>query len=120
MTVDVLAQLSIAPGQRTTVLALLDELVAATRREPGNREYRLYTSPATALGGDGVLVRESYVDEEALAAHRSSPHYQRLVPQILDCLAGPIVVHRLEPIADPTHHLSARNADPRSNPEEHD
>ena len=58
------------------VLALLPELAAKTRSEPGNLLYDVYQSEREPRE---ILLHEQYVDADALAAHRQSEHYESLV-----------------------------------------
>ena len=70
----VLARWRVRDGQMDAVSRLLPELVAATRREPGNRRYDVYQR-----GADELILVESYADRAAFDAHRQSSHFQRLV-----------------------------------------
>ena len=63
------------PGAGDTIEPLLAELAAATRDEPGCLLY-LVNRSTTAV--DTFVLYEHYVDDDALAAHRDSPHFQRL------------------------------------------
>jgi quinol monooxygenase YgiN len=63
------------PGTGATIEPLLAELAAATRDEPGCLLY-LVNRSTTAV--DTFVLYEHYVDDDALAAHRDSPHFQRL------------------------------------------
>ncbi|MBL8748183.1 MAG: antibiotic biosynthesis monooxygenase [Planctomycetes bacterium] len=58
------------------VLTLLADLAAKTRSEPGNLLYDVYQSESEPRE---IVLHEEYVDAEALAAHRQSPHYAALV-----------------------------------------
>ena len=63
---------------------LLAELAAATRDEAGCLLYLVNRSTTAA---DTFVLYEHYVDEAALAAHRDSPHFQRLgVGQVIPML----------------------------------
>jgi quinol monooxygenase YgiN len=85
MTFAVVAHYRVAPSQREVVTAALRAMVAPTRAEPGNLEYRVYRSVTDA---DEVILVEEYVDQEAFERHLSSPHF-------LEHLAG-VVLPRLE------------------------
>lgn len=63
------------PGadDRTVITTALRELVSASREEAGCLGYHAYHGD----GGEIVLV-ERYADHDALAAHRTSDHFQRL------------------------------------------
>jgi len=58
------------------ICATYEELARLTREEPGCLSFRIFVGlpPSTSF-----LVVESYRDETAFAAHRASPHFQRLV-----------------------------------------
>ena len=58
------------------VLAILQELAAASRDEPGCRGYRLHHSRDNPRE---FLLYEVYDDEQAFDAHVASEHFQRLV-----------------------------------------
>jgi (4S)-4-hydroxy-5-phosphonooxypentane-2,3-dione isomerase len=61
------------PGQGDQVAVLLGRHVAATRAEPGNRDFvalRLTEDP------DSFVLYERYQDQAAFEAHMASPHYQ--------------------------------------------
>ena len=74
-------------GQRATgdtIEPLLAELAAATRTEPG---CQLYLVNRSTTAPDTFVLYEHYDDEAALAAHRDSPHFQRVaVGQIIPML----------------------------------
>ncbi|MFR9725357.1 putative quinol monooxygenase [Streptomyces sp. MS19] len=72
----VIARWQPTPEGRDLVLSALPSLVAASSAEPGCLGYQALTSPGEA--GDIVLL-ERYADREAFEAHRTSPHFQRLV-----------------------------------------
>ena len=75
-------------------MALLQDMMKNTRREPGNYRYDLYQS----RGGGTLWMLEAYVDEAAIQRHRGSDYYQANVPRIVELLAAPIRVHaRLPP-----------------------
>ncbi|MGC5246242.1 putative quinol monooxygenase [Gordonia sp. DT219] len=81
----VLAHYHPADDQHTTVLALLEQLAAASRDEPGNRGYDYYLSPD---GSDEILIVERYGSAADFVAHRESEHFRHLgVQQIIPLLA---------------------------------
>jgi quinol monooxygenase YgiN len=72
------------PGTGDTIEPLLAELAAATRTEPG---CLLYLVNRSTTAPDTFVLYEHYDDEEALAAHRESPHFQRIgVGQVIPML----------------------------------
>ncbi len=67
---------TLLPSSEARVMALLTELAAKTRSEPGNRLYDVYRSESDPRE---IVLHEEYVDAAALAAHRQSAHYAALV-----------------------------------------
>jgi quinol monooxygenase YgiN len=64
------------PGSEAAVLGALQKLAPRSREEPGCRLYQAYHDPDEP----GVFhIFEIYDDEEAVAAHGSSEHFQRYV-----------------------------------------
>jgi len=62
------------PEDRTEVAEMLRKLADASRKEPGCISYiphHLQDDP------DTVLIYEQYLDDQALAAHRESPHFKQ-------------------------------------------
>jgi len=73
------------PGKGDEVAALLARHTAATRAEPGCRDF-------VALRGsedpDSFVLYERYDDEDAFKAHQASPHFEGIaVAQIRPLLA---------------------------------
>ena len=60
---------------------LAKELVAETRKEPGNRSYSLNQS---AENPRLHAMIEAWDSREALDEHMASEHFQRLVPQMAE------------------------------------
>jgi quinol monooxygenase YgiN len=112
----VLARFFPKPGAERRVEVILRGMVASTRQEPGCRRYDFYrttvaaggTSAAAAdatkaAGGTTAAASstifcliEQYAGEEAIQAHRETPHYKSYRASIADLLAQPIDVARLE------------------------
>jgi quinol monooxygenase YgiN len=61
----------IAPGQRAAALVPLQRMVEATRAEPGCISYAFSFD---VLDDHLIRIFEVFRDDEALAAHRASPH----------------------------------------------
>jgi autoinducer 2-degrading protein len=73
----------------------LDAFIDATRtnhegsiREPGNFRFDVLQS---AQEPDRLVLYESYVDEEAAAAHKQTAHYERWRATVTDWIAEPRV-----------------------------
>jgi quinol monooxygenase YgiN len=60
------------PGQEGVVLDAIEKLTPASRAEPGNQFYQAYQDPSDPLV---FHLFEIYDDEDAYAAHGSSPHF---------------------------------------------
>jgi quinol monooxygenase YgiN len=63
--------LRIAPGQRDAALEPMRRMVEGTRAEPGCISYAFSFD---LLDDHMIRIFEVFRDEEALAAHRASPH----------------------------------------------
>ncbi len=70
------AKWRVKEGQLAAVLDLLAELTAKSAAEEGNLVYRIHQSIADV---NTFILLEGYKDESALAAHRTSEHFQTLV-----------------------------------------
>ena len=64
------------PGEADKVEAILRELAAAVRQEPGNLRFIVYRSHEDP---DDLLLYEIYASEEAFAAHQQTEHFKKLV-----------------------------------------
>lgn len=92
----ILARFCPKSGAEARVENLLRGMVASTRQEPGCRRYDLYRA-STSTGTVFCLI-EQYTGEQAIAAHRETPHYKSYRANIPELLAQPIDVSRLEAI----------------------
>lgn len=70
------AKWRVKEGQLLAVLGLLADLTAKSTAEAGNLLYTVHQSLSDA---NTLILFEGYQDEAALAAHRSSEHFQTLV-----------------------------------------
>ena len=71
------------PGTGDAIATALAKQVAASRKEPGCVQFLAYRSQENP---DHFILYEQYVDEDALATHRETPHYlemQRIVAPML-------------------------------------
>ncbi|OEU99391.1 MULTISPECIES: putative quinol monooxygenase [Streptomyces] len=93
----VVARYRTRPGREEEVLALLAELAAASRGEPGNLRYRVHQGiedPRT------VVLYEEYATEADFTAHCATAHFRDLVPgRIVPLLESRDVV-RLTPVGE--------------------
>ena len=82
--IEMFATLKTKPGKADTFERLLSELAVPTRAEPGTKLYVFGRAPEP----DTFVMMERYDDKNALKAHYSSAHFQRLAPQLAECLDG--------------------------------
>jgi len=72
--------MAFAAADREAVAEALRALTAASRQEPGCVSYvPHYVQP----GQDTVVIYEQYVDEQALDAHKGSPHFHQYAEGVL-------------------------------------
>ena len=72
----VVARYVVAEGQVDTVIPLLQANAAASRDEPGCREFSVFQDVGDPRR---VLLYEEYADEVAFQAHRHTPHFRDLI-----------------------------------------
>jgi quinol monooxygenase YgiN len=91
--VIVVAELHGLVGRIAELDALLAELAAGSRREPGCRAFRVLAANVPA---ELVLLAE-YADDDSLRAHYATPHYRRYREQVGPLLARPsdVLVHHV-------------------------
>jgi quinol monooxygenase YgiN len=93
-TVKIVAILTARPGKAEALRALLDGMLAPSRAEAGNLRYDLWRDQADA---NRFVLDELYADNEAIASHRASPHFQDYLSRINDLAERTAVV--LDPVA---------------------
>lgn len=93
-TVKIVAILTARPGQAEALRALLDGMLAPSRAEVGNLRYDLWRDQADP---NRFVLDELYADNDAIAAHRASPHFQDYLSRINDVAERTAVV--LDPVA---------------------
>ncbi|PSJ39107.1 antibiotic biosynthesis monooxygenase [Sphingomonas deserti] len=91
--VKIVAILAARPGKASDLKALLDSMLAPSRAEPGNLRYDLWRDQSDPAR---FVLDELYADDDAVAAHRASAHFQRYLSVISD-LAERIAV-TLDPV----------------------
>jgi len=72
-TIKVIAILTARPGKREDLKALLDGMIAPSREETGNLRYDLWQDRSDS---DRFVLDELYVDQAAVASHRSTAHFE--------------------------------------------
>ena len=83
-TLYVVARLVARPGTITAVQAILLDLIAPTRQEPGCLRYELLHNSGDAT--DFTFIEE-WADEAALAAHGATPHLLGALAKVEPLLA---------------------------------
>lgn len=82
-TVKITALLTPRPGKAAALEALLFDMAPRCRAEPGNLRWDVWREQ-----GDGdarrFVLDELYRDNEAVAAHRATPHFQHYLVTIND------------------------------------
>ena len=84
--VIVIARFRPRPDRRDDLMALLEEVQAASRRDDGCLHYGYYTEITDPLS---FIAVEEWRDDDALAAHLRQPHVARLVSALPDMGDGP-------------------------------
>jgi quinol monooxygenase YgiN len=77
---------TVKDGCKDEALAVLNELIEETRKEPGNISYQLFQSvdePAV------LAVFEQWKDQEAIDAHNASVHFGKAQPALKPLQAAP-------------------------------
>lgn len=79
--VKIMAILAARPGKAEELRDLLDDMVVASRAEPGNLRYDLWLDRTAS---DRFVLDELYTDQAAVDAHRATPHFQTYLTKIAD------------------------------------
>jgi quinol monooxygenase YgiN len=72
--VSFVVRFKFAPEDRDEMVAIVKLLTAESRREPGCVSY---VAHQTEDDPDTIVIYEQYRDEDALTAHRESPHFKK-------------------------------------------
>jgi quinol monooxygenase YgiN len=72
--VSFVVRFKFAPEDRAEMVEAVRVLAEQSRREPGCVSYIPHQSEEDP---DTIVIYEQYRDEEALAAHRESPHFKK-------------------------------------------
>ncbi|MFT3680809.1 MAG: putative quinol monooxygenase [Ferruginibacter sp.] len=70
------AKWQVKEGHLETVLKLLAEVAAATRKEKGNLFYKIHQGNTDA---NTLLLYEGYIDTAAVEEHRNADYFQKIV-----------------------------------------
>ncbi|ESQ79047.1 putative quinol monooxygenase [Asticcacaulis sp. YBE204] len=80
-SVKVIAILVARPDKIEALQALLSGMTGPSRAEPGNLRYDLWQDHADPAR---FVLDELYIDSDAVAAHRATPHFQTYLAHIND------------------------------------
>src|SRR5262249_61756917 len=77
--VKTIATLVARRGKAEELGALLDGMVIPSRAEPGNVQYDVWRNDADS---GRFVIEELYTDDEAVATHHATPHYENYLSKI--------------------------------------
>lgn len=92
------ASFPVDPAQRAEAVELAETLVEQSNQEDGMIEYR---AAVDVEDENTIRFFEQYEDEDALAAHNQTPHFQEFEKRLPDLLAGEPEVLKFE-VSDAT------------------
>ena len=75
MAFVLVVRMRVREGEEDNAIALMRELAAESRQEPGNELYIPCRDPQDPRS---ILIFEQYADKAAFEAHGASEHFQRL------------------------------------------
>ena len=75
MAFVLVVRMRLREGEEENAIALMRELAAESRKEPGNELYIPCRDPEDPRS---ILIFEQYADKAAFEAHGASEHFQRL------------------------------------------
>lgn len=90
--IKMMAILTARPGQADALRALLRGMVPHCRAEPGNLRWDVWQDRSQT---DRYVLDELYRDDDAVAAHRATPHFRYYLAGIHD------VAERIALVLDP-------------------
>jgi quinol monooxygenase YgiN len=79
--IRIMAILTPRPGKADELKALLQGMVPHCRAEPGNLRWDIWQDRSQA---DRYVLDELYVNDDAVAAHRETPHFKYYLAGIHD------------------------------------
>lgn len=91
-----LARMKVKEGKEDDFVRLARALTEKVKElEPetvGYEFFKLRDEPR------GYAVYESFTSEEAEEAHRNTPHFAEIAPDLIECIDGPYVREFLDPL----------------------
>ncbi len=95
-TIKVVAQVTALADKIVEVQAILQAIVAPTRLETGCLSYQLFRNSGHPVE---FLFIEEWVDEQAIAAHFTTPHIQDTLAKVTPLLAAAPIIKQYEFLA---------------------
>jgi quinol monooxygenase YgiN len=86
---QIYAKFTVKDDSTDEVLAILDELIEKTRKEPGSISYQLFQSVSDPTI---LTVFEQWKDQEAIDAHNASTHFNKALSALRAFQAVPPVI----------------------------
>jgi quinol monooxygenase YgiN len=93
--VELIVLAAAGEGKTDKLSVELQAMLAPTQAEPGCEFYRLYESERTG----NFFFHELWESEEALDAHRNTPHFVRMKQRTQNLLAKPLEGHKVKQLS---------------------
>jgi quinol monooxygenase YgiN len=91
-----LARMKVKADKVDDFVRLAEALTEKVRQlEPDTLNYEFFKLRDEPLG---YAVYEQFASEEAEEAHRNTPHFNELAPDLIDCIDGTYVREFLDPL----------------------
>jgi quinol monooxygenase YgiN len=91
-----LARMKVKEGRQADFVRLAEALTEKVRAvEPETTLYQFFKLRDDPLG---YAVLEQFTSEEAEEAHRNTPHFLEIAPDLVDCIDGTYVREFLDPL----------------------
>lgn len=91
-----LARMKVKEGRQADFVRLAEALTEKVRAdEPDTTLYQFFKLRDDPLG---YAVLEQFTSEEAEEAHRNTPYFQEIAPDLVDCIDGTYVREFLDPL----------------------
>ena len=91
-----LARMKIKEGKEEDFVRLANALTEKVRaNEPETTAYEFFKLRDEPLG---YAVFEQFTSEAAEEAHRNTPHFQEIAPDLIECIDGTYVREFLDPL----------------------
>lgn len=91
-----LARMKIKKGKEADFVALARKLTAEVQaKEPETLAYEFFKLRDDPMA---YAVYEQFANEQAEEAHRNTPHFKALAPDLIECIDGTYVREFLDPL----------------------